>query len=137
MAQMADNRNVEAALVAGRRRQLRSRLEDDSRLAAQPGRQRCGAAFLQYHKFGGQLQRALGHTVAMDVAVQIRAGQHQREPTLRMRGVKGCDRRGRAPGVQCNQRIAGLAVPLLQHLNATQRSKKSRPARRRVPVARI
>ena len=136
VAQVADDRDVEAGAWPVGAAELRRRLEDDARLAAQPGRQRSEAAFLQHDEFGGQLQRALAPALPTDVAVQIGAGQHQREATLadarraRRRSTRRERRACRA--ISASQR---LAVPLLQYLTAHSGRQKSRPARRGVPVA--
>jgi len=110
-------------------------LVHDGGLAAQS---RCKAAQrlnLQHDKAVAELQRVPRLGARGQVAIQVRAGEHDGERRGRMRRAVPLDRCEAAPGVQGDEQVATLAAPLGEYRHAVAgRAQHSRPARRGVPV---
>jgi hypothetical protein len=84
-------------------------------------RQQREALFLQDHEAVRQAKAGLSAGVDSEVAIQVRAGEHQK---ARRRGVRlgvALQRIGRAAGMQGDQQLAGFALPAFDDAGATMR----------------
>ncbi|MNT04749.1 hypothetical protein D3C72_1393400 [compost metagenome] len=102
---VAHQYDVEVILAGRRGRACRGRLVDHPAPGAMRGRQFGQPFVLQHHQVGGEFERALGRCIGADVAVQIGAGQHDDQRTIRTSLGKPGDGLGRAPGVQGDQAV--------------------------------
>ena len=127
----------EAPCALAHRPPRRSRLQAHTHLGPHGLGQTPGTELVEHDQRVGMLQRSLGVAIDIDVTIQVGAGHHhdQRLPRRgrRPRGDRGC----RAPGVQRDQQVGALAVPLRQHRHRIIRRQKLCPARRGVPVAAV
>ena len=139
LAQMADHHRAQPPARLGQGPPRGGRLEDDAGLGANFGGQCLRPALLQDHQNPGQPQRAPGRRIAADVAIQVGAGQHQRQAAPRMRGAP--TRRWRRPNAARAARSSRCPRPPAHPASPARCARDHAPARcrcqrqRRLPVA--
>ena len=137
LAQMPDHRHVEAAgRPAGERRRC-SRLVQHANLSSKLRRQAPSREVLQRNQPIGRGERAQNRRrIAIDIFVDVGAGQSHDQRPFRVKLAKAPDAVGAAPGMQRNHQIRCCSNVAAGGMNlVAELAQNPRPSCRRGPIA--